>query len=192
MSESAADNSQKPMQSTTTAQSQVTLPRITIKFCTQCKWNLRAAYYAQELLQTFSTTIGEIALIPTAGGIFEVRLFTASVSTSKARPTIPEATLEGSTSGIEGSEMEEAGKLEVQETLIWDRKAEGGFPETKELKGRVRNAIDPKRDMGHIDRSLKKGKGGDEKTADDPRKAGVKGNEPSKTKTGKDDCKDCP
>lgn len=42
------------------------------------------------------------------------------------------------------------------ETVLWDRKAEGGFPETKELKNRVRNVIEPGRDLGHIDRSLKK------------------------------------
>lgn len=42
------------------------------------------------------------------------------------------------------------------ETVLWDRKTEGGFPETKELKNRVRNVIEPGRDLGHIDRSLKK------------------------------------
>jgi len=47
----------------------------------------------------------------------------------------------------------------VVETLLWDRKAEGGFPETKELKNRVRNVIEPGRDLGHVDRSLKKQQG---------------------------------
>jgi Rdx family len=45
---------------------------------------------------------------------------------------------------------------EPTETLLWDRKTENGFPETKELKNRVRNIIDPGKDMGHIDRRLKK------------------------------------
>jgi len=45
--------------------------------------------------------------------------------------------------------------VSVKDTLIWDRKSEGGFPETKELKNRVRNLIEPDRDLGHIDRSLK-------------------------------------
>ncbi|CAK36979.1 uncharacterized protein An01g04440 [Aspergillus niger] len=44
------------------------LPRITIKYCTQCKWLLRAAYFAQELLSTFSTQLGEVALVPATGG----------------------------------------------------------------------------------------------------------------------------
>jgi hypothetical protein len=37
-----------------------------------------------------------------------------------------------------------------------DRKVDNGFPETKELKNRVRNVIEPGRDLGHVDRSLKK------------------------------------
>ncbi|KEF59719.1 uncharacterized protein A1O9_04565 [Exophiala aquamarina CBS 119918] len=50
----------------------------------------------------------------------------------------------------------DASSSAVVETLLWDRKAEGGFPETKELKNRVRNVIEPGRDLGHIDRSLKR------------------------------------
>jgi selenoprotein W-related protein len=48
-------------------------PRIEIEFCTQCRWLLRAAWLAQELLTTFELEIGEVALIPGTGGIFEVR-----------------------------------------------------------------------------------------------------------------------
>jgi len=40
--------------------------------------------------------------------------------------------------------------------LLWDRKAEGGFPETKVLKQRVRDHIDPNRDLGHSDKHGKK------------------------------------
>lgn len=35
---------------------------------------------------------------------------------------------------------------------IWERKADGGFPEAKELKQRVRDRIDPARDLGHNER----------------------------------------
>ena len=35
---------------------------------------------------------------------------------------------------------------------IWERKADGGFPEAKVLKQRVRDLIDPQRDLGHNDR----------------------------------------
>ena len=49
-------------------------PRIEIEYCTQCRWLLRAAWMAQELLTTFSTDIGELALVPGVGGVFEVRI----------------------------------------------------------------------------------------------------------------------
>lgn len=32
---------------------------------------------------------------------------------------------------------------------IWERKADGGFPEARELKQRLRDLIDPTRDLGH-------------------------------------------
>ena len=35
---------------------------------------------------------------------------------------------------------------------IWERKADGGFPEAKVLKQRVRDRLDPERDLGHSDR----------------------------------------
>jgi selenoprotein W-related protein len=49
-------------------------PRLEIEYCTQCRWLLRAAWTAQELLTTFPKELGEVALIPGIGGVFEVRL----------------------------------------------------------------------------------------------------------------------
>ena len=43
-----------------------------IVYCTQCRWLLRAAWMAQELLTTFEQEIAELALKPGSGGIFEV------------------------------------------------------------------------------------------------------------------------
>jgi len=48
--------------------------RIEIKYCVQCRWLLRAAWMTQELLTTFQDDIGEVALIPGSGGVFEVRV----------------------------------------------------------------------------------------------------------------------
>lgn len=48
-------------------------PRITIVYCTQCQWLLRAAWMAQELLSTFADDLAEVALQPGTGGIFEIR-----------------------------------------------------------------------------------------------------------------------
>lgn len=47
--------------------------KIEIEYCTKCKWLLRSAWIAQELLSTFEEEIQEISLIPGKDGIFEVR-----------------------------------------------------------------------------------------------------------------------
>ena len=49
-------------------------PRLEILYCTQCRWLLRAAWMAQELLTTFADELGEVALVPGQGGMLEVRL----------------------------------------------------------------------------------------------------------------------
>ncbi|AYY13208.1 SelT/SelW/SelH family protein [Actinobacteria bacterium YIM 96077] len=49
-------------------------PRVEIEYCTQCRWLLRAAWTAQELLTTFSDELGEVALVPGTGAVFNVRL----------------------------------------------------------------------------------------------------------------------
>ena len=89
-------------------------PRIGITYCTQCQWMLRAAWMAQELLSTFGTDLGEVALVPGTGGAFRI-------------------TYDGET--------------------LWERVADGGFPDSKVLKQRVRDRLDPARDLGHIDRT---------------------------------------
>lgn len=37
--------------------------------------------------------------------------------------------------------------------MLWSRKAEGRFPDIVELKQRLRDRVDPARDLGHLDRS---------------------------------------
>jgi len=88
-------------------------PIVTIAYCTQCNWLLRAGWMAQELLQTFGTDLGGVTLVPGTGGIFEIR---------------------------------------VGDALVWERKRDGGFPDVKALKQRVRDQVDPDRNLGHIDR----------------------------------------
>jgi hypothetical protein len=58
--------------------------------------------FAQELLSTFGDALGEVALQPSTGGTFIVSLYS-----SKYAPEIG---------------------IEVQHHVLWDRKAEGGFP----------------------------------------------------------------
>jgi selenoprotein W-related protein len=49
-------------------------PRVEIEYCTQCRWLLRAGWTAQELLTTFPAELGEVALVPGSGGVFDVRV----------------------------------------------------------------------------------------------------------------------
>lgn len=42
--------------------------------------------------------------------------------------------------------------IEVDGALVWERRRDGGFPDVKTLKGRVRDRIDPGRNLGHLDR----------------------------------------
>ncbi|WP_174873483.1 SelT/SelW/SelH family protein [Vogesella oryzae] len=90
-----------------------TLPRIAIRYCTGCRWLLRAAWMAQELLTTFEKDVAEVALQPGSGGVFQV--------------------------SIDGA-------------LIWDRARDGGFPDIKELKQRVRDRVAPEKSLGHSDK----------------------------------------
>ena len=88
-------------------------PLIEIEYCAGCRWMLRAAWYAQELLSSFEPDIEGVTLRPGSGAIFEIR---------------------------------------IGETRLWSRASDGGFPEIKMLKRRVRDVVAPGRDMGHVDR----------------------------------------
>lgn len=44
-------------------------------------------------------------------------------------------------------------EITFDDETIWERKADGGFPDVKQLKGRVRDRLDPARDLGHLDRA---------------------------------------
>lgn len=86
---------------------------VEIEYCTQCRWLLRAAWMAQELLITFEADLSAVSLMPGTGGVFEVRLNGA---------------------------------------VLFSRKAQGRFPESKELKQLIRDVIAPERDLGHSDK----------------------------------------
>ena len=62
----------------------------------------------------FGADLGEVALIPGTGGVFQI--------------------------AYEGD-------------VLWDRKRDGGFPDAKTLQQRVRDRLDPARDLGHVDRT---------------------------------------
>ena len=66
-------------------------PRLEIEYCTQCRWLLRAAWLAQELLTTFEEELGGITLIPGSGGVFEIRGGAVLLWSRKMEGRFPEA-----------------------------------------------------------------------------------------------------
>ncbi len=66
-------------------------PRVEIEYCIQCRWLLRAAWMAQELLTTFAEDLAEVALVPGTGGVFDVRLDGELLFSRKAAGRFPEA-----------------------------------------------------------------------------------------------------
>ncbi|MBE8719127.1 SelT/SelW/SelH family protein [Sphingobacterium pedocola] len=50
------------------------------------------------------------------------------------------------------SEVSGRYQISIDDTLIFDRKREGRFPEIKELKQLVRDKVNPQRDLGHSDK----------------------------------------
>lgn len=47
--------------------------KITIVYCTRCRWMMRAVWIAQELLTTFESEIEEVILRPDhSGGVFNI------------------------------------------------------------------------------------------------------------------------
>ncbi len=85
-------------------------PTVTITYCTQCNWLLRASWMASELLSTFGSDLGRVTLVPGTGGVFTV---------------------------------------DVDEERVWDRAADGGFPDAAALKRLVRDAALPEWNLGH-------------------------------------------
>jgi selenoprotein W-related protein len=64
---------------------------VEIEYCTQCRWLLRAAWIAQELLTTFEQDLHRVSLQPSTGGIFEVRLNGVVIFSRKQAERFPES-----------------------------------------------------------------------------------------------------
>jgi len=66
-------------------------PAIEIEYCTRCRWLMRAAWMAQELLATFENDVAAVTLKPNAeGGVFEVRVGAKKVWSRKRESRFPE------------------------------------------------------------------------------------------------------
>ncbi len=66
-------------------------PSVEIEYCTQCRWLLRAAWLAQELLTTFEAELRAVSLIPGRGGVFEVRVGGETIWSRHQQVRFPEA-----------------------------------------------------------------------------------------------------
>ncbi|GAA5862494.1 hypothetical protein JCM1840_004201 [Sporobolomyces johnsonii] len=144
------------------------LPRVVIEFCDRCRWLHRATWTLTELFLTFPPPVPSpdadsaatppsglraISLVPRnspeTGGRFRVWL----LRDKGARGT-GAAEYGGTQASWKGWE------------LCWDRKIEGGFPEMKQLKQRIRNLISPKQHLGHSDKPAKGSKEGGQPSVD--------------------------
>lgn len=63
---------------------------VEIKYCAQCGWLPRSAWMAQELLGTFGEALGGVSLVPSGGGVFEVRAGGELVWLREERGRFPE------------------------------------------------------------------------------------------------------
>jgi selenoprotein W-related protein len=65
-------------------------PRLEIEYCVKCRFLLRAAWMAQELLTTFEGELGEVTLVPGSGGIFQVKLDGDVIASNRESKKMPE------------------------------------------------------------------------------------------------------
>ncbi|KIM68739.1 hypothetical protein SCLCIDRAFT_893374 [Scleroderma citrinum Foug A] len=97
-------------------------PAVTIEFCDRCRWLHRATWVSTELLLTFpSPALKAVTVLP----------LNADDSAGRFRVWL----------NVENGPAQ----------LVWDRKLEGGFPELKVLKQRIRDLIQPGKSLGHSD-----------------------------------------
>jgi len=108
---------------------------ISIEYCSSCRWMLRSNWILSELLTTFAyeDRLVSISLIPQGpplsdGGIFRL-----------------------CASNYDDEDRDIKHDNEKNTMVLWDRKVNGRFPESKEVKQLVRDVCNPDIDLGHSD-----------------------------------------
>jgi selenoprotein W-related protein len=64
--------------------------RVQIRYCRRCRFLPRASWLAQELLTSFAEELGEVALVPGDGGVFEVWVGESRVWCRRSEGRFPE------------------------------------------------------------------------------------------------------
>jgi selenoprotein W-related protein len=67
-------------------------PVVTIHYCVDCRWLLRAQWYQGELLQTFADELHGVLLVPAHGAMFRIEVDGATVWNRKTDGGFPEIT----------------------------------------------------------------------------------------------------
>ncbi|GBL52604.1 hypothetical protein ACI3LY_004875 [Candidozyma auris] len=111
------------------------LPKVSIYYCARCKWQNRAVWYMQEVLQTFSdpekNLVPEVALCPS----FEnPGLFQITVTTEQGEQIVYKR------------RMKKVAVEEQSEAYYYD-----GFPDSKLVKNLIRDALFPESGLGHAE-----------------------------------------
>ncbi|CAO1627779.1 unnamed protein product [Parajaminaea phylloscopi] len=114
--------------------SSVDLPQwsIVIEFCDRCRWLHRAVWVQTELFLTFGPKPPSDSNHAQASGVRSVTLLPMTEDDTAGRFRV----------WIYGGESP---------VCAWDRKTQGGFPELKLLKQRIRDVISPSQSLGHSD-----------------------------------------
>ena len=114
---------------------------ISIEYCSGCQWMLRSTWMASEILTTFASdaSLSSISLIPKGPPLSEGGIFRITANSSNKHDA-------------------------YSELLLWDRKIEERFPESKEVKQLIRDLVDLDKDLGHSDKHQK---GNDDDDDDD-------------------------
>lgn len=120
-------------------------PLIVILYCSKCKWQNRAVWYLQEILQTFDGEIKMVSLEPMVGqpGTFQVTLYKDDTSTPVIlyKRRYKNADLAIKYGDSDGS---------MSKPYYHD-----GFPDSKYLKTLIRDALhtpgSAPQSLGHID-----------------------------------------
>lgn len=112
-------------------ESPIEYPVVSISYCVKCNWMLRACWYQQELLQTFTAK---------AASADE-----AIIRSVVLKPCYTPGTFKVYVKPCAAGDW----------VLVWDRVENGGFPEAKALKQALRNILSPETRLGHSDTKSK-------------------------------------